>query len=64
MKGLKWEEVRDELKELGSQDILCLGLILQWNARSLLTNGQDSKKCIDSRKERPDVIQYVCKRHG
>lgn len=31
-------------------------LILQWNARSLLANGQDFKQFIDSRKEKPDVV--------
>lgn len=31
-------------------------LLLQWNARSLLANGQDFKELIGSRNEKPDVI--------
>lgn len=36
--------------------LIILMLILQWNARSLLANGQDFKQFIDSRKEKPDVV--------
>lgn len=35
---------------------LLIVLILQWNARSLIANGQDFKKFVLSRKERPDII--------
>uniref|UniRef100_A0A3P9LEU6 Reverse transcriptase domain-containing protein n=1 Tax=Oryzias latipes TaxID=8090 RepID=A0A3P9LEU6_ORYLA len=31
-------------------------LILQWNARSLLANGQELKKCIDDLDQKPDII--------
>lgn len=31
-------------------------LILQWNARSLIANGQDFKQFIYSRKEKPDLL--------
>lgn len=36
--------------------ILLVMLMIQWNARSLLANGQDFKKFIDNRHEKPDVI--------
>lgn len=36
--------------------ILFIMLILQWNARSLLANGQDFKQFIDSRSVKPDVM--------
>lgn len=36
--------------------IIFVMLILQWNARSLIANGQDFKQFIRSRREKPDVI--------
>ncbi len=36
--------------------IILIMLILQWNARSLLANGQDFKQFIASRRELPEVI--------
>ncbi len=30
--------------------------ILQWNARSLIANGQEFKKCITSQENSPDII--------
>lgn len=31
-------------------------ILLQWNARSLISNGQEFKKYIDTLEEKPDVI--------
>ncbi|XP_035277579.1 uncharacterized protein LOC118229593 [Anguilla anguilla] len=61
IRGLKWEEVREELSAQASQETQCIGLvvvmlILQWNARSLIANGQDFKKFIYSQKEKPDLL--------
>ena len=36
--------------------MLIIMLLLQWNARSLVANGQDFKKCVASREEKPDLI--------
>lgn len=36
--------------------ILLIMLLLQWNARSLIANGQDFKQFIASRREKPDVV--------
>lgn len=36
--------------------ILLIMFILQWNARSLLSNGQDFKQFIDSRSVKPDIM--------
>lgn len=30
--------------------------VLQWNARSLVANGQEFKRFVDAFKERPDVL--------
>lgn len=59
MKGFKWEKVNDEL-QVQSRDsmsgcILTI-LILHWNARSLITNGQDFKQFILNRKTKPDTV--------
>lgn len=31
-------------------------IILQWNARSLIANGQEFKKYVENLKEKPNVI--------
>jgi len=36
--------------------VIFVMLILQWNARSLIANGQDFKQFIRNRREKPDVI--------
>ncbi len=36
--------------------IIIVMLLLQWNARSLIANGQDFKQFIASRREKPDII--------
>lgn len=43
--------------------LILLMLILQWNARSMIANGQEFKKFLDKRVEKPDVI-YVFKNPG
>lgn len=36
--------------------LILIILILQWNARSLIANGQDFKQFIVSRGEKPDIV--------
>lgn len=36
--------------------IILIMLFLQWNARSLLANGQDFKQFMFSRREKPDIM--------
>lgn len=36
--------------------IILIMLILQWNARSLIANGQDFKQFIGTREEKPEVV--------
>lgn len=36
--------------------IILIMLILQWNARSLLANGQDFKNFVNNRSEKPDIV--------
>ncbi len=36
--------------------VLLMILLLQWNARSLLANGQEFKKYVDELSSKPDII--------
>lgn len=36
--------------------IILIMLIIQWNARGLLANGQDFKNFVNNRREKPDVV--------
>lgn len=36
--------------------IIIVMLLLQWNASSLIANGQDFKQFIASRREKPDIM--------
>lgn len=36
--------------------LILIMLILQWNARSLLANGQDFKQFVGSRVEKPEIV--------
>jgi len=36
--------------------VLSVLILLQWNARILVSNGQEFKKYIDKLEEKPDVI--------
>ena len=60
MTGLIWEEVGDQPQSAEGGVmyywILVMVVVLQWNAWSLLANGQEFKKFIVDMPAKPDVI--------
>lgn len=57
IKGLLWETVIvNPLKLHLAMINLMLLIILQWNARSLIANGQEFKRSVDKLKEKPNII--------
>lgn len=62
-KRMPWERVRDIINDEASTTISVMGwscimvlIILQWNARSLIANGQEFKKYVEILNETPNII--------